>query len=297
MQDPYTIQVAMLTPITRDGGLDYETLDRQLERLVGQEKMALSILGSTGEGAALSYDLRCRLRQAVGDRVRNQVPLFTGVLNTIPTDVRAELLSLSPATFQGALVPPPFYYPMTAKELRAYFWSLAEVSPVPLMLYNIPPYTKIALPPVLVAELAQHPNIMGIKDSSRDFEYFLNLLHHVEHGDQFKILTGTDTLLSASLLAGGEGTVCAIANVIPGSIKNLVGAISVSNIPAASRLQDQINELAYRVRQAGGVAAWKYLARKLDGGTGLPVDPYLPLSPESPVAQHLDDLGASFGMT
>lgn len=296
MATSYTIQVAMLTPLTSEGGLDHATLDHQLERLVGQEKMALSILGSTGEGAALPYALRSSLRDAVAARVRHQVPLFTGVLNTIPTDVRTELLSLDPSVFDGALVPPPFYYPMAPGEIHQYFWSLADLSPVPLMLYNIPPYTKISLPPVVVAELARHPNIMGIKDSSRDFEYFLSLLHHVEHGEKFKVLTGTDTLLSASLLAGGEGTVCAIANVIPGSIRALFDAITRTDYPEASRIQTRINELAYRVRNAGGVAAWKYLSRKLDGGTGLPLDPYSPLSSDSPVARNLDDLGDSFGL-
>ncbi len=289
------IQVAMLTPLTDTGDLDYPTLDRQLERLVGHHQLSLSILGSTGEGAALPYQIRNRLRQAVVDRVGGQVPLFTGVLNPVPSEARAELLALSPASFAGALVPPPFYYPMTASELKTYFMALADVSPVPLMLYNIPPYTKISLPPTTVAELAQHPNIMGIKDSSRDFEYFLSLLHQVEHGEHFKILTGTDTLLASSLLAGGDGTVCAIANVIPGLIKDLTDALGQPDYPTAARIQHRINDLAYRVRQAGGVAAWKYLAQKLDGGTGMPVAPYQALRPDAPSSLSLDELGVELG--
>lgn len=293
MASPYTIQVAMLTPLTNTGDLDYETLDRQLARLVGHHQLSLSILGSTGEGAALPYEIRTRLRQAVAERVGSQVPLFTGVLNPVPSEARAELCALSPASFAGALVPPPFYYPMTANELMAYFLDLADVSPVPLMLYNIPPYTKISLPPTTVAELAQHPNIMGIKDSSRDFEYFLSLVHHVEHRDHFKILTGTDTLLSSSLLAGGDGTVCAIANVIPDLIKDLTDAIAQPDYPLATRLQHRINDVAYRVRHAGGVAAWKYLAKKLDGGTGMPVAPYQALASDTLSSRALDDLGVS----
>ncbi len=291
MEFLHTVQVAMLTPLTNDGDLDNKTLDHQLERLVGAEGMTLSILGSTGEGAALSPDLRGRLRQAVVDRVGKQVSLFTGVLNPVPQGVRDELLSLNPNSFEGALVPPPFYYPMTASELKTYFWSLAEVSPVPLMLYNIPPYTKISLAPEVVAELARHPNIMGIKDSSRDFEYFLRLLHHVDRANAFKILTGTDTLLSGSLMAGGDGAVLAIANIMPGPVKDLFKAIASADYPGAALIQARINDLAYRVRQAGGIAAWKYLAKKVDGGTGFPISPYSPLLADSAFAQALDEYG------
>ena len=293
MSNPLVIQAAMVTPLMPDLSIDYSTLDRLIERLVSHDGIDLSILGSTGEGASAPLSFRSTFREAVMNRVNGRCKVYTGIINAIPSDTAEELRALQGLGLSGALIPPPFYYPISGLEIRSYFEDLADRSPVPLMLYNIPPLTKVSLPAEVVLQLASHPNIMGIKDSSRDFEYFLQLRHVLGDRDDFLVLTGTDTLIASSVRAGGDGTVCAIANLVPHWVRSTCQSALSHNARETLDEHSRLSQLAYLVRALGGVSAWKYGVRVLDGGTGLLFPPFKAIDDHTQAANQLKSFLAS----
>src|SRR5581483_3085449 len=108
---------------------------------------------------------------------------------------------------------PPFYYPLSDDGVRQVYVALAEDSPLPIVLYNIPVFTKVPLSPAVVGWLADHPAVIGIKDSSRDMEYQQQVLAATREAD-FAVVSGTDSLLVASLTMGAAGAIAGSVNLV-----------------------------------------------------------------------------------
>jgi 4-hydroxy-tetrahydrodipicolinate synthase len=120
---------------------------------------------------------------------------------------RVEVEAAARLGADAVLVAPPFYYPMDQATLLAFYRDLAATSTVPILLYNIPQFTKVVAEPASVAMLAREGTIAGIKDSSRDFEYFEGVCIATRELPRFRIFTGSDTMLLPSLVMGGAGTI------------------------------------------------------------------------------------------
>ena len=173
------------------------------------------VAGSTGEAALLEDDERRALVAWARDQVPSDRWLIVGVGSE---STRQSVRRAREAAERGAdavLVVAPHYYgsAMTAAALRAHFRRLADASPAPVILYNIPKYMHFALAPELVAELAEHDNIVGIKDSSGDAALLAGYLGAQAHG--FSVLTGSAGGLAAALAAGARGGILAVSLFAP----------------------------------------------------------------------------------
>src|SRR5262249_8471569 len=135
--------------------------------------------------------------------------------SSIVSEVIAGLRTTAGSGAKGALVPPPYYYRLDTAGIVGYFEQIAEVSPVPIILYNIPSMTKLQISPEAVARLSEHPNIMGLKDSGGDFGYFSTLARIVAGNDGFTLYTGSDAMLASSLFVGGHGLIGGAVNLVP----------------------------------------------------------------------------------
>jgi 4-hydroxy-tetrahydrodipicolinate synthase len=209
------VYAAMATPLDRDGEVDEAGVRNVINYLFENGVTGLSILGSTGEGPALTVAQRQRALEASLEAANGRGAVFTGAASSIESEVIASLKTAAGTGARGALVPPPYYYRMETDAIVAYFERVAEASPVPLILYNIPGMTKIQIPPAAVARLAEHPNVMGLKDSGGDFSYFSTLARIVKDNDGFTLYTGSDELLAASLFVGGHGIIGGAVNLVP----------------------------------------------------------------------------------
>ena len=210
------IWAPLLTPFDRDEELDLEALAFNVQ-LYGQTPLRGYVaLGTTGEFVHLTDDERGRVIETVVRAARaDQRPVIAGV-GGHATRVAAELARRAgEAGAAAVLVWPPFYYKakMTADALLDYFTAVADASPVPVVLYHIPQNTGVALSPALVGELAAHPNIAGIKDSSGQPVQTIAFLR--EGGPGFQVLVGATTALLAGLAAGAAGGILATANIAP----------------------------------------------------------------------------------
>ena len=248
---------ALASPLTRDGAVDEPGTRRLVERVIAGGVHGLLPLGSTGEVASLDERSRRALLETVMDAAAGRVPVLCGVARTSFPEAVAEVKAAAAAGAVAALVAPPFYYPTDQAGVLAFFRGLAAACELPLMVYNIPQFTKVVADPATVATLAREGAIVGIKDSSRDFDYFQRVCVATRELPDFRLFTGTDAMLLASLLIGGSGTICAAANVAPQWVVGAFEAFEKADWTAARSLQDRLIEFGGVMQRGVFPAAFK----------------------------------------
>ncbi len=244
---------ALVSPLHRDGSADEAGIKRLVEHVISGGVHGLLALGSTGEGAALGERIRWQVLKNVIEAGAGRVPVICGVV-----------ASAARLGATAALVAPPFYYPTDQATVRAFYRRLAADSKLPLLLYNIPQFTKVAAEPSTVAELAAEGTIAGIKDSSRDFEYFENVRLATRNLEHFRMFTGSDTMLLASMAMGGAGTICGAANVAPAWVVRVFDDFVRGDWKAARTHQEALIEVV-NVLRAGVFPASIKAALHLQG--------------------------------
>lgn len=253
---PAGVYPALATPLTVAGKLAEAVLDDLTDRVIDDGVTGIAVLGSTGEVATLTPDMRSAVQRRVRERARGRVPVLSGVADTVIDRVRAGLETAAENGMDAALVPPPYYYPPSPAEVARFYADLAERSPIPLVLYNIPPYTKVELAVAVVRDLAAHPRIIGLKDSGGRFLYLQEVLA-ATRGQAFTVVTGSDEMLLASLAAGAAGTICAAANAVAPFQVAILREFQAGRLQAARQLQERLMALVNTCRRYGGYKAWK----------------------------------------
>ncbi|MBX5467255.1 MAG: dihydrodipicolinate synthase family protein [Firmicutes bacterium] len=262
---------ALVTPLDDSGRLAEATLHRLLRHLGRSGVSGFSILGSTGEYPSLSASLRHQLMRRVREEVGPSVLVISGVLETSLPNVVREAHEAADAGMDAILLPPPFYFPMTPGEVGRFYHAVAESSPIPLVLYNIPAFTKVVIPIPVIQEMASHPNVTGLKDSSGDVRY-LQACAAATQDEDFLCLTGSDDLLVASLAVGAMGTICSSANVIPEVSIDIIRRWRQGDTAGALAVQQRSARLNEVANRCGGYRAWKACVELL-GATPCRVTP------------------------
>ncbi len=208
---------AVITPFDESGGVAYDILEKHVNFLINEGVDALYPLGTTGEFPLLSVKERKLVAEIVVTTAKERVPVVVQVGDDNP-DTTKELISHAMEVgADGVAIVTPYYYNLNEEELFSYYKEIAEAFPsVPIYLYNIPQVTGVRIS-VRIAErlLINYNNIWGIKDSSGDFSYFLNLMKLKEKYPHFLILTGTDKYILSTHERGADGNVSGFANCFP----------------------------------------------------------------------------------
>jgi len=287
---------ALITPVNRDGKVDHGALSALVQRLVDRGVTGISPLGSTGEGYSLGLDARLAVTETVAGAVPGGMPVIPGLFAANQEQAAAEITAYAGHGGTGVLLAPPVYYPLSPAEQHAYFSRVADSSALPLVLYNIPPFTKIQLAPAVVAALAAHPKVAGIKDSGRDLDYAAGLLDAVAaagQADNFSLLTGIDWMMVSYLTHGARGTICGNANIVPETVVALYDAFQAGKLDDALRQEAKLRAVTEIV--SGGTLAAGFKAAVAAAGIGERwlVPPRQALTDEEAalVARQLDDLG------
>ncbi len=239
---------ALVTPLHRDGGVDEPAMQRLVEHVLAGGVHGLLALGSTGEVASLGDAARRKVVSAVVKAAAGRVPVLCGVAQSRLADAIADVNVAAELGAAAVLVAPPYYYPIDQPTVLSFYRTLAKTSPLPILVYNIPQNTKVVAEPATVAALAHEGSVVGIKDSSRDFEYFESVCVATRDLPDFRIFTGSDTMLLASLAMGGAGTICGGANVAPGWVVRIFDAYVRGDLDAARTHQDSLIQLIQAVR-------------------------------------------------
>lgn len=267
---------ALVTPLHPDGTFDEAGCRRLVEHVLAGGVHGVLALGSTGEVASFETNVRRRILEVVADAIGGRVPLLAGVAQTGLADAVDEIRAAAAVGARAALVVPPYYSPIDQSAVLAFYRQVAERAPLPILVYNIPAFTKIVVAPATVARLADEGAVAGIKDSSRDFEYFEQVLDVVGDRPGFASFTGTDTLLLASLAMGASGAITLSSNLAPAWGVRLYELARAARWAEARQQQRQVLRLVLALRTGlfpAGIKAALALAGLCGGAPAPPAPP------------------------
>jgi len=242
------VLIALASPMTKGGAVDGAGIGRLVEHVISGGVHGVLALGSTGETASLDERARREVLDAVVTASAGRVPVLCGIAQSQLSTAIAEVAAAARAGADAALVAPPFYYPTDATGVLAFYREVAAGAEIPILVYNIPQFTKVAVDPTTLATLAREGAVQGIKDSSRDFEYFEGVCVATRDVPGFRIFTGSDTMLVASLAAGGAGTICGAGNVAPAWVVRIYEEFQRGDLEAARQSQDRLYTLVTVLR-------------------------------------------------
>ncbi|MFN7996850.1 MAG: dihydrodipicolinate synthase family protein [Bryobacteraceae bacterium] len=234
----------MITPLLAPDRLDVAGLERLIEHILGGGCNGLFILGTTGEGPALSY----RVRREVIDRscrqVAGRIPVLVGITDTAFGESVDLAEYACKAGAQAAAVAPPYYFDASQAELLGYYERLAAALPFPMYLYNAPLYTGHSLAVKTVRDAANIPGVLGIKDSSSNMIYFHSLVHAFRDRPDFTLLVGPEELMAEAVLLGGHGGMCGGSNICPQLYTSLYAAAARRDLTEVNRLQERVMHIS-----------------------------------------------------
>ncbi len=205
----------MITPLHARDELDHAGLERLIEHLIAGGVGGLFLLGTTGEGPALSYRLRRELIERTCRQVQRRVPVLVCVTDTAFTESLNVARAAADAGADAVVAAPPFYWPLGQPEMERYFDDLADELPLPLMLYNMPALTKVPIPVTSVRRAMDNPKIIGMKDSSGNLSYLHQILRERGERSNWPVFVGDEETLAYAMQAGANGGVSGGANVFP----------------------------------------------------------------------------------
>ena len=236
---------AMVTPFDERGEIDLTATEAVVERFIEAGVDGISPLGSTGEASHLTADERKRFAEEVTRIVAGRVPLLIGV-GVVGTRETVELARHAEGVgADGLLVVSPYYWKVGEEALFKHFATVAEAVDIPILIYNLPVLTGVELSPSLVARVAREcSNVAGLKDTVTEYSHIWNVLREVKPvKPDFSVLAGFEDLILPSMLAGGEGSICGLANVAPELFVSLVRAVRDGDLGVAAQLHRQVLSL------------------------------------------------------
>lgn len=273
---PRGVIAPIVSPLTLDGRVNEPVLRTMLQRLV-LEVDGVLVLGTSGEMPALLEATAFDIARCTVDEVAGRTQVLIGVGDTSLSRTLARIDRFGGIGADLLAVTAPYYFSTTDAGLVNYFISVADASPIPIVLYNIPQATHNPLTLEVIKELAGHPRIMGIKDSQGDPFLFADLVN-LRH-DGFTVLQGREQLIAPSIWTGADGSVTSLTNIAP----RLVRALSAAAADATARedarqLQIETTRLGSLFSQGHWVSALKAALRMLGWEVGEAQEPLEPLT-------------------
>ena len=238
--------VALVTPLLKNGDVDYESLSNLLDWHIDNETDGIVSVGTTGESATLNVKEHIDVIDYSVKYVQNRIPVIAGT-GANSTDEAVEL-SLE-AKLKGAdyvLLVTPYYNKPNQKGLLAHYEKIANNVDIKQILYNVPSRTACDLQPETVSILSKHKNIVGLKEAVDDIERIKEIVKISNNSSDFAILSGDDPTFMNALIEGAHGVISVAANVIPKSISQICKLIREDNIAEAKEL-NAVNNNIYRL--------------------------------------------------
>lgn len=272
------ILAPLVTPFDGAGEVDGDAFVANVRAHLDAGLHGVVVSGSTGEAALLDEEERAFLVELAREAVPADRTLLVGTGAESTRAVIARTRVAAERGADGVLVVAPHYYgdAMTPEALREHYLRIADASPVPVLLYTIPKYMHFALSADVVAVLARHENIVGMKDSSGDTTLLRGYLE--SQSDDFKVLTGSGSLLAEALRLGAYGAILAVALFAPALSLDVWQAAQDGKADQTAALQARLTPLASRIVAGMGVAGVKAALDQVGLHGGAPRPPLRPLN-------------------
>jgi dihydrodipicolinate synthase/N-acetylneuraminate lyase len=240
----------VITPLLDNNTLDLRGLENLVEHLVTGGVHGLFILGTTGEATSLSNELRKEFIKRTCDLVNHRIPVMVGITDT-SFDGSLEIAEFSQKSGADAVVlAPPYYIPISQAEMMDYLENLIPRLPLPMLLYNIPSYTKLHMS-INTVKTAKEMGAIGIKDSSGDMLYLFTLIDEFKNSPEFSIITGTELFMPETILQGGHGAIGGGANMYPKLFVDLYDASVARDFERIAFLREKVMRLYNTIYSVG----------------------------------------------
>lgn len=212
--------VALITPFDDQGAIDFDALSGLVNFQIEQGINYLVVLGTTAESVTLNKTEKQAVLQAVLKTNSRRVPVVLGVGGNDTQSVLQELNQVNPSEITAVLSVSPMYNKPSQSGLLAHFTAVAQASPVPVILYNVPGRTSSNMMPATVLQLGEHPNIIGIKEASGNLAQAMEILQSAP--DDFLVISGDDLIALPMTLMGGHGVISVIAQAYPAEFSQMI---------------------------------------------------------------------------
>jgi 4-hydroxy-tetrahydrodipicolinate synthase len=233
--------VALITPMDSTGRIEYERLPALLDFHLARGTGGIVVAGTTGESATLEADEFDTLLEHVVRHVSGRVPVLAGTGSTATAATIARTRRAGALGADAALVVTPAYYRPTQRGLLAHYRAVADDSPLPVILYNVPGRTAVDLLPETSASLSEHPRIVGLKEAVPGAER----IHALRRlcGADFLLFSGDDDTCGEAMLAGADGVISVAANLAPGLMARLAERARLGDEAGVQALQARLTPL------------------------------------------------------
>jgi len=273
----------MCLPFKENGEIDSAALRSNTRRYLQIPLAGLVVHGSNGENVHLTDDEKVsvvhQVRQEM-DAAKSKQLLVVGASECSTTHTLKNIKAMAAVGADVALIATPWYYSgaMTDARVEMHFTTIADNSPIPILLYNVPKFTNYRFPVNLTAKLAKHKNIIGIKDSGGNISK-IALVVSLTKNDDFQVLAGSAGFIYPALAVGAVGSVCALANIAGEELCHLVELYNSGHIKEALALQYKLIAINTAVTATYGIPGLKYALDLLPGYVGgYPRSPFTPLT-------------------
>jgi len=271
---------ALTTPFAADGSVSLDDLKHNIQQYNRTRLAGYVVIGSTGESVLLSKaeaeSVLITVKEAAAPG--NILVAGTGAESTAETIDRTK--RAAELGYELALVKTPYYYKPAYKPENyiAHYQRVADASPIPVMLYSVPQFTGVALEPPEVAKLAEHANIIGIKESSGNVQRVAEIIASVP--SDFQVLVGSAATVYPSITVGARGAILALASALPEKCVALYDLIRRGEHGKARELHEVILRASKLIVSECGIAGVKYVMDQRGYRGGVPRLPLLPLKDE-----------------
>ncbi len=222
---------ALVTPFTAAGEVDYDALRALVHWQIAEGIDFLVPCGSTGEAQTLDDAERERVVATVVEAAGGRVPVMAGATSNDTRRAIAETRRMCRLGADYILSATPYYNKPTQEGLYRHFAAVADAAERPVCLYNVPSRTAVNLKPAVALRLAEHPNVIGIKEASGDLKQVMDILRG--RPDRFAVLSGDDWLTLPLVTAGGDGLISVTSNEVPGPMATYVRLALSGNLESA----------------------------------------------------------------
>lgn len=245
------IVTPLVTPLLDNDTIDSEGLERLIEHVINGGVSGIFVLGTTGEFASLSLQLRKELIKKVCQTIKTRVPVLAGVSDSAFTESLNLAKQAADCGADAVVLTPPYYFTPGQAELLEYLRRIMAHIPLPLFIYNMPVHTKVVFEPETVREAASIPGITGMKDSSGNLEYFRQIRQALAGHPDFTFLIGPEELLAEFVMTGGHGGVSGGSNMFPKIYVRLYEAALKKDTRAVRDLQETILKISAWIYRVG----------------------------------------------
>lgn len=236
------IVVPLVTPVTDRGNVDYAGVNHLAQWVVAKGVDGILVAGTTGRFSDFCPKQNADICRAVVDAVGGQITIYGGICDSGVKRMLSNAEQMKLAGADAAVATGPYYLSRLIEEAEADLLEIAARSPLPVIYYDIPEFVSYRLRREWLAEVAEHPNVLGYKDSTNDLSHHLAVLDATREKD-FSVFIGKELLLMKALQAGAHGIIISLIQADPEPFVSLVRNIALGDEAAASEDQAQIERL------------------------------------------------------